>query len=152
MALSVVALTACKGDVPPPAAENTCPPQTREVVEELGRSMRKVQLLADASIRRKEMWAAYRPLATRGALADWVANPANAPGREVSSPSPDRIEITSTKMSAPGLCLFEGDVVYTASGGVDLRRNVTVYVEENNGWRVSRFVEARQEEGDSVKR
>ncbi len=143
---------ACGGDTPSPAAENQCPPKVREVVEALGRNMKQVQLLADKSIRWKEMRAAYTTLATPSALREWIDNPAGAPGREVSSPSPERIEVTSMRMSAPGVCLVEGLVVYTASVGVASRRKVAVYVEANNGWRVSRFVQVVGEEVDSTKR
>jgi hypothetical protein len=85
----------------------------RDVATRLGDRLRDVSLLApDAA---EQIRAAYAPLVTAELLETWAADPTRAPGRSVSSPWPDRIEVTS--VTAEGeRCRLEGEVVSVASG------------------------------------
>jgi hypothetical protein len=93
----------------------------------------------------REIRQAYGPYVTSHLLAEWAANPSRAPGREVSSPWPERIEVRAVHAAGPETCRIEADVVYASSAPptsdtVVLRRPVTLIVrKEEDGWRVSAF-------------
>ena len=72
-------------------AAASCDTDARDVVERFGRRMREVSLLAPDTVVRRELRDAYGALASDSLLRAWESAPANAPGREVSSPWPARI-------------------------------------------------------------
>lgn len=142
----------CAGSVPAPHANPTSAesplvceaPAVRRVAERLGERLKQVSLQAPHDILVREIREAYTPLVTGSLLAMWVAHPAHAPGREVSSPWPERIEIRSVEAAGPGQCRVVGDVVYLTSvemvhGGAALRQPVTLRVSKDGEWRVSTF-------------
>jgi hypothetical protein len=115
----------------------------RDVVGRLGQRLKDVPLLAPDTILRAAMREAYEPLVTPALLDEWLANPADAPGRHVSSPWPDRIEILSVTAEAPGTCLVEGNVLHVTSADTTaesaLRSSAVITVRETDGWRVSEY-------------
>jgi hypothetical protein len=151
--LAAVALAGCTERASKPASEArltqveaSCDTAgVREVVERLGHSLKKVPLSAPDSIVLRLIRETYAAIVTPGLLAAWLADPSRAPGRRVSSPWPERIEIASLEPEAPGICRVEGAVVYMTSvelarGGAAFRERVTLRVENDHGrWRISTF-------------
>lgn len=110
----------------------------RTVVERLGERLRQVSLLAPDSIVVGEIRRAYESLVTPELLAAWTQNPARAPGRDVSSPWPERIEIRSVEESGVGACRIDGEVIYATSADTAAASSpVTIEVRDAGGWRVS---------------
>jgi hypothetical protein len=125
------------------AAEPPCEaPGARQIVEQLGARMKQVSLQAPDSVVVRRIREAYGPLVTPDLLETWIADPGRAPGRRVSSPWPERIEIRSVKPGRSDSCLVEGEVVYVTSvelvqGGAIMREPVILRVVEDGAWRVS---------------
>ena len=145
--------TACDERAPAPrvsdsvaTAERPCDaPAARAVVERLGERLQQVSLQAPDSVARREIRAAYAPLVTSELLAAWTAEPSRAPGRQTSSPWPERIEVRSTTATDAGTCRVDGEVVSVTSvelarGGAAVREPVTLeVVRDHGGWRVDRY-------------
>src|SRR5918992_2146126 len=86
-----------------PASRTSCDaPEVRQVVERFGERLQRVSLLAPESVVVREVRAAYAPFVTPELLATWTSNPRSAPGREVSSPWPARIEVRSVQVADAG--------------------------------------------------
>lgn len=138
-------VSAPHADLTPAEPQRVCEaPAVRRVVERLGERLKRVSLQAPRDILVREIRDAYAPLVTGSLLARWVAHPAHAPGREVSSPWPERIEIRSVEAAGPGMCRVVGDVIYLTSvemiqGGAALRKPVTLRVSKDGEWRISAF-------------
>jgi hypothetical protein len=114
----------------------------RAVVERLGERMKDISLLGPDSVVRLEIRDAYGQLVVPELLDVWRADPVNAPGRLVSSPWPDRIDIRSVTGASPGECRVEGDVVYVTSadtGAADRREDVVISVRNADGWRITAY-------------
>ena len=123
----------------------TCGADVRRVVERFGARMKLVSLLAPDSILARSLRSAYAPFVTPALLAEWLANPRHAPGREVSNPWPARIAIHDIAAEDGG-CRVDGDVVYveTADTASVLElRPITLHVRPADGWRISAY-ESRQ--------
>ncbi len=89
----LVAMGAFRAPAPNTAVSNAEDVAIRSVIGELGSKFKNVSLLApDASV---QISAQYSRYITPKLLALWQAKPENAPGRQTSSPWPDRIEITT---------------------------------------------------------
>ena len=85
------------------------------MVEEIGAELKTVSLLAaDTSVTR-QLRAAYSPLVTPALLDRWLADPTRAPGREVSSPWPERIDVDSVTTAGAQECRVDGQIVYLTS-------------------------------------
>ncbi|MGH7446056.1 MAG: hypothetical protein ACRELT_00755, partial [Longimicrobiales bacterium] len=89
------------------------------------------------------MHAAYGALVTPALLEAWLADTGSAPGRQVSSPWPDRIDVRSVEDTGGGECRVEGDVVYITSADTSaaagVREHVVLSVSGTNGWRISGY-------------
>ncbi len=73
-----------------------------------------MSLQAPDSIAVREVREAYAPFVTAELLDAWLSAPSRAPGRSVSSPWPERIEIRSIDTRSIG-CRVDADVVYVTS-------------------------------------
>jgi hypothetical protein len=116
-------------------------PGLRSVVEQFGRRLKQVPLTAPDSLLEAQIRSAYGPFVTPMLLDLWLDDPSRAPGREVSSPWPERIEVRSTSAEGQGVCRVEGEVVYLTSveqtrGGAALRAPIVLRVESGDGWRI----------------
>jgi hypothetical protein len=151
----VIALTASVAACPEPASRGGADiapdceePGVREVVERLGERMAQVSLQGPDSQVVHEVREAYAGIASEGLLASWTTAPRSAPGRLVSSPWPDRIEIDSVSRSDAGSCRVEGDIVLVSSAdaartGEATRQPVTVWVTHQGAWLITRFERER---------
>jgi hypothetical protein len=118
----------------------------RMIVETFGERLKNVSLLAPDSIVAAQIRANYGGLVTKYLLDGWLFHPENAPGRETSSPWPERIEIDSMMAAGAGACRVQGRVVYLTSvevthGGAAALQPVALRVqrEEGDGWRISDY-------------
>jgi hypothetical protein len=134
-----------RGREPRTQAEPSCDaPGAREIVERLGERLKRVSLRAADSILVREIREAYAPLVTPDLLDRWITEPAGAPGREVSSPWPERIEVRSVEAGSDGTCVVQGEVIYVTS--VELTRDssvmrepVTLRLVKSGEWRISTY-------------
>jgi hypothetical protein len=118
--------------------------RVRQVVEGLGENLKRVSRLAPDSVVAREIRQAYAPYITADLLEKWTSDPKSAPGRDVSSPWPDRLEVRSVHAAGPETCHVEADVVYESSatptqGTAPPRAPVTLVVRKDEDWRVSAY-------------
>jgi hypothetical protein len=120
--------------------------EARRVVEMLGERMKQVSLLAPAYEVAAEIRKNYSDLVTPNLLDQWLFQPTAAPGREVSSPWPDRIEIDTVLPADGQACLVRGKIVYLTSeevthGGAAALQPVSMRVErqDGDGWRIASY-------------
>jgi hypothetical protein len=136
------------GGAVPGNAAGTCDSRAAsDVAMRLGERLARVSLLAPQQLLADQIRTEYGPLVTASLLARWTASPREAPGREVSSPWPARIEVHAVTADVDGSCTVEADVVYLTSeevahGGAAARQPVTVQVVDRDGWRVDAYVAA----------
>lgn len=132
------------GDLLPAADTVDCgAAAVRTVVERFGQQLQRVSLLAPESLRAEQMRESYGPFVAPDLLAAWLRDPHHAPGRQTSSPWPDRIEISSVE-SDDGTCTVRGDIIYATSvelseGGAAAREPVVVQVRRDGAWQISGF-------------
>ncbi|PKM87529.1 hypothetical protein CVU83_02935 [Candidatus Falkowbacteria bacterium HGW-Falkowbacteria-2] len=86
----------------------------RETVLTLGERLKNVSLLSPNV--NSEIRDNFRDLVTTELLSEWQARPELAPGRLVSTPIPDRIEIRSLQRQAADRYRVDADIVEVASG------------------------------------
>jgi hypothetical protein len=122
----------------------------RRLVTLFGSRMQTVSLLAPDSIAASRLQEAYGTLVTPDLLSDWMARPTVAPGRRVSSPWPDRIEVESVTPSGADEYLVTGSLIFesSASGESVARvatRPVRLHVRRSGdgGWRISMYEQTR---------
>lgn len=117
----------------------------RAVVEAFGERLKGVSLLGpDAA---QQIGDQYGALVSAGLLDEWANDPSKAPGRLVSSPWPDRIEITGMRMAAEGKYGVTGAIVEVTSvevvnGVGSARIPVRIAVDRLGGkWRITEYRE-----------
>jgi hypothetical protein len=143
--LAAVVLSAC-GDGSRRADDSSalgtaCGDDVRRVVETFATRLRRVSLLGPDNIVRNELKDAYGDLVAPELLAEWQRAPSQAPGRDVSSPWPARIDVRDVQPTGDG-CRVEGDVVYTTSADTSAaadRRTVTLRLRDDGGWKVAAY-------------
>lgn len=94
-----------------PAAEAS----VRAAVASFGARMQTVSLLAPDSTVDAQLREAYGALVTPELLDRWTADPRMAPGRRVSSPWPDSIQVRAVRRSSADRFEVSGDLVYATS-------------------------------------
>ncbi len=110
------------------------------LVEEFGTKLQRVSLQAPKDIVNKSMQENYGDFVSPTLLAEWLKNPGNAPGRVLSSPWPDRIEILSLEKLSEYAYEVKGEIVEMTSmekvsGGVAAKRPITLLVKKiRNRW------------------
>ena len=113
------------------------------LVKDFGERLEKVALLAPADIVKKSLQENYGDLVTPLLLAKWISDPQNAPGRNVSSPWPDRIEILGVEKLSEKAYRIKGEIIEITSvekesGGVAAKRPVTIETEKiEKRWLIS---------------
>lgn len=83
----------------------------RRQVDRFGNRLKGVSLLAPSSILTKEMTQEYERFLSPELLAEWIADPSKAIGRETSSPWPDRIEVSSVNKQNDTMYVIEAQVI-----------------------------------------
>lgn len=122
-----------------PSSEQVAVAQT---VTDFGQKLQMVSLLAPAADVKAAMDANYSAYVAPDLLSLWEANPKVALGRSVSSPWPDRIEVSNTIANADGSYTVTGTVieVTSAQSGNQTADTypVTLTIEKMNGqWQIT---------------
>jgi hypothetical protein len=113
------------------------------IVEDFGKTLQTISLQSPNAA--EEMKENYSPFVTPQLLKKWVNNISTAPGRIVSSPWPDRIEITSIKKRSSTEFSITGDIVEVTSmelvnGRAANRIPVHITVEKVQGnWMIAEY-------------
>lgn len=117
--------------------------EVRALVEAFGKQLRNVSLLAPGDVVASSIKENYGGYVTSELLQKWQDDPQSAPGRMVSSPWPDHIDILRIEMSGENQCTFYGEVIEVTSvemekGGAAAKRPVTVVARKADGcWLIS---------------
>jgi hypothetical protein len=117
--------------------------EVKSVVEGFGKQLQVVSLLSPTVT--QDMEKAYAAYVSAALLQTWMNNPSGAPGRAVSSPWPDRIEITSLTQQGSDRYMVSGDVVEISSAeaagsGEAARTPVQITVEKIAGhWMITGY-------------
>lgn len=99
--------TAAPTSAPSPVGDTTA---VTTLVQGFSKALKDVSLLDTAGVS-SAMEKAYAVYVTPELLKAWQGNPSQAPGRTVSSPWPDRIDIYDVRK--------ESDTAYTVTGQID---------------------------------
>ncbi|MGD8405258.1 MAG: helix-turn-helix transcriptional regulator [Anaerolineales bacterium] len=121
--------------------------EVRELVKDFGRKLQIVSLQApDAA---QEIQDQYSDFVEPALLEIWMNNVMDAPGRIVSSPWPDRIEITTLKKEGSDRYVITGSVIEVtsfevANGGEADKIPVRIVVQNDQGhWLITEYKEER---------
>lgn len=125
------------------SANITTPPETGnddesnetavlELVTEFGKRLRMVSLLAPEDVLRDSLEENYGDMVSPDLIEKWTQEPTAAPGRLVSSPWPERIDITSIEKSGDEEYEVLGSIIEVtgAEGGSEVaaQRSITLTV------------------------
>jgi hypothetical protein len=125
-------------------------PSVRSVVIGFGHELKQVSLTAEPEIAAQAIREHYAAWVTTSLLDSWIRNPATAPGRAVSSPWPDRIEIDSLVAVSKTEYQVKGRVMEMTS--VELSQHqpgtphpVEISVENRDGrWLIARYSQNKE--------
>lgn len=85
------------------------------LVENFGSKLKEVSLSDPGEVVSQEIETIYAPFVSSNLLLDLTNNPARAPGRDVSSPWPEKIEIISMEKLDSHTIQVKGKIVYMTS-------------------------------------
>jgi len=121
--------------------------EIRDLVENFGKRLQTVSLLSPNAA--QEMQKQYSEFVSPALLEMWMSDVSTAPGRIVSSPWPDRIEITTLAKQGSDRYAITGFVVEVTSvevvnGGAAAKIPVRVVVQKGQGsWLITEYSEER---------
>ncbi|TCO53965.1 M56 family metallopeptidase [Caldanaerobacter subterraneus] len=108
--------------------------EVKKVVEGFGKRLKNVDKLAPKEGCRELIKENYSQYVSQDLLAEWIRDPSKAPGKYVSSPWPDRIDIKDITKIGQAKFLVTGDIVeITSVPGEEWRTGVTLTVEKLEG-------------------
>jgi hypothetical protein len=107
-----------------------------QFVEQFGRQLQSVSPLAPDAV--DELQVKYAPFVSPVLLKKWAEDLSKAPGRTVSSPWPDRIEVLTVTRQSPAEYLVTGQIIEVtsaevANGGAFDKILVSITVDEVQG-------------------
>lgn len=133
-----ILLTGClkERNEQPLQSDETDKNSVANLVTNFGKKMQIVSLLAPTDIVKKSIKENYGGLVSSGLMEKWQNDLQSAPGRMVSSPWPDRIEIISIDKTAERSYDVRGEIIEITSveqsnGGFAAKRPITLTVEKN---------------------
>jgi len=110
-----------------------------KVVEEFGRHLKNVSITAPPEIAASTIRKEYAEFVHSRLLEQWIASPSTAPGRAVSSPWPDRIEVKAIT-PVEGAANVSGEIVEMTSTGEANRIPVRIHlVRDRDRWVIDAF-------------
>ncbi|MDP3046603.1 MAG: hypothetical protein Q8O07_03915 [Chloroflexota bacterium] len=147
-AVSLVACTALASTpTQTPASNLTDEADIRSMVESFGKRLQAVPLQSpNASQVMKEQ---YSEFVSPALLEAWMSGVSKAPGRIVSSPWPDRIEITTWTQRGSDNYLITGFVIEVTSmevvsGGAAAKIPIRIVVQKSQGrWVITEYIAER---------
>ncbi|MGI5891782.1 MAG: hypothetical protein ACOX7H_03470 [Bacillota bacterium] len=137
-------------------SEKKAEDSVRRVVEEFGQKLQTVSLQAPADIIAQSMQENYGDYVSPSLLARWQSDPKNAPGRLVSSPWPDRIEIVSVEKLSQDSYKVLGEIIEITSveqqqGGFAAKQPITLVVKKiNNSWLIDDVILSDDEQTSAI--
>ena len=140
--LAILATPAAWAEVPASHEE-----AARAVVAEFGKRLREVSVLAPKQMAAAAMDRAYSTYVAAELLATWKSDPEKAPGKRTSSPSPERIDISTIKASGRHALVVTGKVILLTAkerrdGGVFAANPVTMTIAKRQGkWLITAYEE-----------
>lgn len=117
--------------------------KVENIVLSFGSKLKMVSLLAPDDLLKESMNENYGKLVTKELIEKWIKNPSEAPGRAVSSPWPERIDIESSDKVTNNKYKIKGFIIEVTSaektsGGFAAKREITIEVEKIDGsWIIS---------------
>ncbi|MDR3571691.1 MAG: hypothetical protein P4L81_05885 [Candidatus Pacebacteria bacterium] len=141
---AVVGLWVGGGGTNSPASQASAASST---VAAFGKTLQQVSLLAPNAS--STIASTYAPYVDPSLLKQWEANPQSAPGRVVSSPWPDHIQIDSVTPQGSGY-VVDGKLIFmtsdnTAHGGnAGTTPIVAQLLQENGSWMIIAFQGQKQ--------
>lgn len=102
---------------PSTSVSNQTDAAIRTTVAEFGSTLKNISLLGPQDEVARSMQKEYGSYLTPQLLTSWQRNPAEALGRQTSSPWPDRIDVASITEKSPTLFVAEGNVIEVANAG-----------------------------------
>jgi beta-lactamase regulating signal transducer with metallopeptidase domain len=123
--------------------DQTAEAAVKDLVDGFGKKLQSVSLLAPAAQVQKSMQENYGDYVAPELLAKWTNDPQNAPGKTVSSPWPDRIEISGLEKLADSAYRVQGEIIEITSvekvnGGVAAKQAITLDVSKvENRWLIT---------------
>lgn len=126
------------------------------LVEGFGSKLQTFSLQAPKSVVKKNMQDNYSDFVSPTLLAKWQSDPQNAPGRMLSSPWPDRIEISSIEKISENAYKVKGEIIEITStekvnGGTAAKRPITLAVKKiGNRWLIDAATLGAYEETNSI--
>ena len=124
---------------PAPAAPQR---SAEDVVREFGLRMKEVSTTATSEIASEAIRRRYAGLVEPQLLDSWASSPATAPGRKVSSPWPERIDIASSSNNGAET-IVRGEIVEMTSAGESGRAPIEVRLRRSGGAWLITAVEMR---------
>lgn len=128
----------------------------KSLVEAFGRQLQKVSLLAPDDVVRRSIEEHYGAFVSPALLAAWQRSPSNAPGRQTSSPWPDRIEVHAIEKRSETSYAVQGRVIEVTSvekarGGVAATRPIALVVTRiGDRWLIDAVTLGNYEQADAV--
>jgi hypothetical protein len=118
--------------------------QVRMTVSGFGDQLKQVPVLAPHDLFVKAMNMYYAIYVAPSLLEEWNARPETAPGRQTSSPWPDRIEVGDVTRNSDGTYSVLGNVVEVANGsnGQETVGSYPVRItltKGPDGWQITKF-------------
>jgi hypothetical protein len=120
--------------------------RVENIVRGFGSRLKMVSLLAPDDLLKESMNENYGKLVTKELIEKWIKNPSEAPGRAVSSPWPERIDIESSERVSDYKYKIKGFIIEVTSaektsGEIAAKREIILEVEKIDGsWVISNVV------------
>lgn len=128
-----------------------------QLVADFGQKLQSVSLSAPEDAVNKSIEENYGDFISQRLLSKWINAPQSAPGRMVSSPWPDRIEIISVEKVTGNAYEVKGEIIEVTSkekaeGGIAAKRSITLMVKNtNNRWLIDDVtIGPFEEKADSI--
>jgi len=123
------------------AEELTAGDRIAQIVEGFGQNMKNVRIVVVPKETTEELIDRYyAPYVTKELLASWKRQIETTPGRELSSPWPERIEVQSVALAADGTYEVRGQVIWLAGGETVGEDAVTLQLKLEDGkWKINAY-------------
>lgn len=121
------------------------------LVEEFGKKLQNVSILAPQEIVSKGIQENYSTFVSPSLIEKWQSSPEAAPGRMLSSPWPDRIDNMINEKLSETEYEVQGEIIEVTSteldnGGIAAKRPITLFVREiNNEWLIDDVILGKYE-------
>jgi hypothetical protein len=102
------------------------------LVENFGAKLKEVSLSVPDEVASQEIGQVYAPFVSAGFLSDLTNDPARAPGKTVSSPWPEKIEIASMEKLDAHTIKVTGNIILMTSGGNAGKTSIVLWARDTS--------------------